>query len=123
MCLLAWFSSVVLCVSPSIHGSGRKCGLYKENLLLRGCTIRNTEEAVGIVIYAGRHGNVSSIPFTSILSSCLLIPSPQLVTVYYLVYFIFPKDLKMCSGAKNRLGTAGPSTPYNHPMACYPAAI
>uniref|UniRef100_A0A7N6C3E1 Phospholipid-transporting ATPase n=1 Tax=Anabas testudineus TaxID=64144 RepID=A0A7N6C3E1_ANATE len=27
--------------------------LYKENLLLRGCTIRNTEEAVGVVIYAG----------------------------------------------------------------------
>ncbi|KAG7261154.1 hypothetical protein CRUP_037116 [Coryphaenoides rupestris] len=37
-----------------VHGSGRKCGLYKENLLLRGCTVRNTEEAVGIVIYAGR---------------------------------------------------------------------
>uniref|UniRef100_A0AAZ3RM51 Phospholipid-transporting ATPase n=1 Tax=Oncorhynchus tshawytscha TaxID=74940 RepID=A0AAZ3RM51_ONCTS len=33
--------------------SGRRDGLYKDNLLLRGCTIRNTEECVGIVIYAG----------------------------------------------------------------------
>ncbi|XP_034737678.1 probable phospholipid-transporting ATPase VA [Etheostoma cragini] len=36
-----------------VHRSGRRDALYKENLLLRGCTIRNTEEAVGIVIYAG----------------------------------------------------------------------
>lgn len=36
-----------------IHRNGRRDGLYKDNLLLRGCTIRNTEEAVGIVIYAG----------------------------------------------------------------------
>ncbi|XP_052360580.1 phospholipid-transporting ATPase VA-like, partial [Oncorhynchus keta] len=35
------------------HRSGRRDGLYKDNLLLRGCTIRNTEECVGIVIYAG----------------------------------------------------------------------
>lgn len=43
----------------SIHDSGQKAGLYKENLLLRGCTIRNTEAIVGIVIYAGRCGWVS----------------------------------------------------------------
>lgn len=36
-----------------IHRSGKKDALYKDNLLLRGCTVRNTEEAVGIVIYAG----------------------------------------------------------------------
>ncbi|MBV94860.1 putative phospholipid-transporting ATPase VA, partial [Eschrichtius robustus] len=36
-----------------IHDNGKKAGLYKENLLLRGCTIRNTEAVVGIVIYAG----------------------------------------------------------------------
>ncbi|CAG05674.1 unnamed protein product, partial [Tetraodon nigroviridis] len=36
-----------------IHRNGRRDALYKENLLLRGCTVRNTEEAVGIVIYAG----------------------------------------------------------------------
>ncbi|CAL8255686.1 unnamed protein product [Merluccius merluccius] len=57
------YNGVIECEKPNndlnrfrgyiIHGSGRKCGLYKENLLLRGCTIRNTEEAVGIVIYAG----------------------------------------------------------------------
>ncbi len=43
----------VWCVYDRIRRSGKRDGLYKDNLLLRGCTIRNTEEAVGIVIYAG----------------------------------------------------------------------
>ncbi|KAM4548589.1 phospholipid-transporting ATPase VA isoform 1-T1 [Odontesthes bonariensis] len=57
------YTSVIECEKPNndlnrfrgytIHRSGRRDALYKENLLLRGCTIRNTEEAVGIVIYAG----------------------------------------------------------------------
>uniref|UniRef100_A0A671S433 Phospholipid-transporting ATPase n=1 Tax=Sinocyclocheilus anshuiensis TaxID=1608454 RepID=A0A671S433_9TELE len=57
------YNSVIECEKPNndlnrfrgyiIHRSGRRDGLYKDNLLLRGCTIRNTEEAVGIVIYAG----------------------------------------------------------------------
>jgi len=44
---------VCLLFLDSIHDNGKKAGLYKENLLLRGCTIRNTEAVVGIVIYAG----------------------------------------------------------------------
>ncbi|XP_061082845.1 phospholipid-transporting ATPase VA [Conger conger] len=57
------YSSVIECEKPNndlnrfrgyiVHGNGRREGLYKDNLLLRGCTVRNTEEAVGIVIYAG----------------------------------------------------------------------
>ncbi|XP_077656278.1 phospholipid-transporting ATPase VA [Urocitellus parryii] len=57
------FTSVIECEKPNndltrfrgciIHNNGKKAGLYKENLLLRGCTIRNTEAVVGIVIYAG----------------------------------------------------------------------
>uniref|UniRef100_A0A8C6YHS7 Phospholipid-transporting ATPase n=1 Tax=Nothoprocta perdicaria TaxID=30464 RepID=A0A8C6YHS7_NOTPE len=57
------FTSVIECEKPNndlsrfrgymIHKSGKKEGLFKENLLLRGCTIRNTEEVAGIVIYAG----------------------------------------------------------------------
>ncbi|XP_068599691.1 phospholipid-transporting ATPase VA [Brachionichthys hirsutus] len=57
------YNSVVECEKPNndlnrfrgyiIHRSGRRDALYKENLLLRGCTVRNTEDAVGIVIYAG----------------------------------------------------------------------
>ncbi|KAL4656854.1 putative phospholipid-transporting ATPase VA isoform X1 [Arapaima gigas] len=57
------YNSIIECEKPNndlnrfrgyiIHRNGRRDGLYKENLLLRGCTIRNTEEAVGIVIYAG----------------------------------------------------------------------
>ncbi|KAI1899548.1 hypothetical protein AGOR_G00062920 [Albula goreensis] len=57
------YNSIIECEKPNndlnrfrgyiIHRSGRRDGLYKENLLLRGCTVRNTEEAVGIVIYAG----------------------------------------------------------------------
>ncbi|XP_051996766.1 phospholipid-transporting ATPase VA-like [Xyrauchen texanus] len=57
------YNSIIECEKPNndlnrfrgyiIHHSGRRDGLYKDNLLLRGCTIRNTEEAVGIVVYAG----------------------------------------------------------------------
>uniref|UniRef100_A0A668A0Z2 Phospholipid-transporting ATPase n=1 Tax=Myripristis murdjan TaxID=586833 RepID=A0A668A0Z2_9TELE len=60
---LLFYNSIIECEKPNndlnrfrgyiIHRNGRRDGLYKENLLLRGCTIRNTEEAVGIVIYAG----------------------------------------------------------------------
>ncbi|XP_034051508.1 probable phospholipid-transporting ATPase VD [Thalassophryne amazonica] len=32
---------------------GTRVGLHHNNLLLRGCTIRNTETVVGIVVYAG----------------------------------------------------------------------
>ncbi|XP_058155052.1 LOW QUALITY PROTEIN: phospholipid-transporting ATPase VD [Dasypus novemcinctus] len=35
------------------HSNKERVGLSKENLLLRGCTIRNTEAVVGIVVYAG----------------------------------------------------------------------
>ncbi|XP_075056216.1 phospholipid-transporting ATPase VA [Mixophyes fleayi] len=36
-----------------IYKNGKKSGLSKENLLLRGCTLRNTEVVSGIVVYAG----------------------------------------------------------------------
>uniref|UniRef100_A0A673HQF7 Phospholipid-transporting ATPase n=1 Tax=Sinocyclocheilus rhinocerous TaxID=307959 RepID=A0A673HQF7_9TELE len=81
------YCSVIECEKPNndlnrfrgyiIHRSGRRDGLYKDNLLLRGCTIRNTEEAVGIVIYAGtlpsfqtRTGNVHCISTTSQIMYC-----------------------------------------------------
>uniref|UniRef100_A0A671XBI4 Phospholipid-transporting ATPase n=1 Tax=Sparus aurata TaxID=8175 RepID=A0A671XBI4_SPAAU len=35
------------------HPNGVRVGLHNNNLLLRSCTIRNTETVVGIVIYAG----------------------------------------------------------------------
>ncbi|XP_025838057.2 phospholipid-transporting ATPase VA isoform X1 [Vulpes vulpes] len=57
------FTSIIECEKPNndltrfrgciIHDNGKKAGLYKENLLLRGCTLRNTEAVIGIVIYAG----------------------------------------------------------------------
>ncbi|XP_062431499.1 phospholipid-transporting ATPase VD [Rhea pennata] len=57
------FSSRIECESPNNdlsrfqgfieHSSKERVGLSKENLLLRGCTIRNTEAVVGIVVYAG----------------------------------------------------------------------
>ncbi|XP_010783261.1 probable phospholipid-transporting ATPase VA, partial [Notothenia coriiceps] len=57
------YNGIIECEKPNndlnrfrgyiVHRSGRRDALYKENLLLRGCTIRNTEEAVGIIIYAG----------------------------------------------------------------------
>uniref|UniRef100_A0A8C5VKW2 Uncharacterized protein n=1 Tax=Microcebus murinus TaxID=30608 RepID=A0A8C5VKW2_MICMU len=57
------FSSRIECESPNNdlnrfrgfleHANRERVGLSKENLLLRGCTIRNTEAVVGIVVYAG----------------------------------------------------------------------
>uniref|UniRef100_A0A8C3RL33 Phospholipid-transporting ATPase n=1 Tax=Chelydra serpentina TaxID=8475 RepID=A0A8C3RL33_CHESE len=57
------FTSLIECEKPNndlsrfrgyiVHKNGKRDGLYKENLLLRGCTVRNTEEVTGIVIYAG----------------------------------------------------------------------
>ncbi|XP_048351262.1 phospholipid-transporting ATPase VA isoform X2 [Sphaerodactylus townsendi] len=57
------FTSIIECEEPNndlsrfrgfiVHKGGKKVALYKDNLLLRGCTIRNTEEVSGLVIYAG----------------------------------------------------------------------
>ncbi|XP_017567039.1 probable phospholipid-transporting ATPase VB isoform X1 [Pygocentrus nattereri] len=56
------FSSIVVCEKPNDdlnHFNGfleedrRKTGFGIENLLLRGCTVRNTADASGIVVYAG----------------------------------------------------------------------
>ncbi|XP_043916326.1 phospholipid-transporting ATPase VD [Protopterus annectens] len=57
------FTSKIECESPNNdlnrfrgfleHQNKERIGLGKENLLLRGCTIRNTEAVVGIVVYAG----------------------------------------------------------------------
>uniref|UniRef100_A0ACB8E818 Phospholipid-transporting ATPase VD n=1 Tax=Sphaerodactylus townsendi TaxID=933632 RepID=A0ACB8E818_9SAUR len=57
------FSSKIECERPNNdlnsfrgfieHSNQERVGLSKENLLLRGCTIRNTEAVVGIVVYAG----------------------------------------------------------------------
>ncbi|XP_053559967.1 phospholipid-transporting ATPase VD [Bombina bombina] len=57
------FSGRIHCESPNSdigrfkgfldHPNKEKAGLSKDNLLLRGCIVRNTEAAVGIVVYAG----------------------------------------------------------------------
>uniref|UniRef100_A0A8C5MKB7 Phospholipid-transporting ATPase n=1 Tax=Leptobrachium leishanense TaxID=445787 RepID=A0A8C5MKB7_9ANUR len=57
------FSSRIQCERPNSdigrfkgfleHPNKEKIGLNKENLLLRGCVVRNTETVVGIVVYAG----------------------------------------------------------------------
>ncbi|XP_056411878.1 phospholipid-transporting ATPase VA isoform X3 [Hyla sarda] len=57
------FNSVIECEKPNndlsrfrgyiVHKNSKKSGLYKENILLRGCTLRNTEVVSGIVVYAG----------------------------------------------------------------------
>ncbi|KAG2466234.1 AT10D ATPase, partial [Polypterus senegalus] len=59
------FTSKIECESPNNdltrfrgfmeHNNRDRVGLHKENLLLRGCTVKNTETVVGIVVYAG-HG-------------------------------------------------------------------
>lgn len=41
------------CLIPREHADQTRTGFGSESLLLRGCTVRNTEVAAGIVIYAG----------------------------------------------------------------------
>lgn len=65
------------CLSYREHSSKERVGLSKENLLLRGCTIRNTEAVVGIVVYAGS--------FSAILCHVLLSVS------YVLACFVYSK--------------------------------
>ncbi|KAG8004106.1 putative phospholipid-transporting ATPase VB [Nibea albiflora] len=57
------FSSLVVCEKPNNNLNHFKCYVEKpdkgkvgagiESLLLRGCTVRNTDHAVGFVVYAG----------------------------------------------------------------------
>ncbi|XP_078509544.1 phospholipid-transporting ATPase VB isoform X2 [Lissotriton helveticus] len=57
------FKDTIVCEKPTNnlnkfkgyidHSDQRKTGFGNESLLLRGCTVRNTEEVVGIVVYAG----------------------------------------------------------------------
>ncbi|KAG8453638.1 hypothetical protein GDO86_000320 [Hymenochirus boettgeri] len=57
------FSGRIQCESPNSdigrfngfldHAHKEKIGLSKQNLLLRGCVVRNTESIVGVVVYAG----------------------------------------------------------------------
>nr|XP_020454825.1 probable phospholipid-transporting ATPase VD [Monopterus albus] len=57
------FHSRIVCENPNNdlsrfrgymeHSSGVRVGLHNNNLLLRSCTIRNTQTVVGIVVYAG----------------------------------------------------------------------
>ncbi|KAF7710614.1 probable phospholipid-transporting ATPase VD isoform X1 [Silurus meridionalis] len=57
------FSSRIECENPNDdlrrfrgymeHPNNVRIGLHNENLLLRSCTVRNTETVIGIVVYAG----------------------------------------------------------------------
>lgn len=56
------------------HPDQTRTGFGSESLLLRGCTIRNTEVAVGIVIYTGYcPWTLHPCPFSSFLQSLLQI--------------------------------------------------
>ncbi|XP_038651908.1 probable phospholipid-transporting ATPase VB isoform X1 [Scyliorhinus canicula] len=56
------FNSTITCENPNndlnkfegvLENTGNKIGFNKDSLLLRGCTIQNTNVVVGIVVYAG----------------------------------------------------------------------
>ncbi|CAJ1058018.1 probable phospholipid-transporting ATPase VB [Xyrichtys novacula] len=57
------FNSIIVCEKPNNNLNHFKCFVEKpdkekvgagiESLLLRGCTVRNTEHAIGFVVYAG----------------------------------------------------------------------
>ncbi|XP_072002006.1 phospholipid-transporting ATPase VB isoform X2 [Engystomops pustulosus] len=56
------FKYTIVCEKPNnnlskfkgyMDQNGQRTGFGTESLLLRGCTVRNTEEAIGVVVYAG----------------------------------------------------------------------
>ncbi|KAG9490837.1 hypothetical protein GDO78_006263 [Eleutherodactylus coqui] len=57
------FKHTIVCEKPNNNlsqfkgymdlNNGQRTGFGTESLLLRGCTVRNTEEAIGVVVYAG----------------------------------------------------------------------
>ncbi|XP_073437115.1 phospholipid-transporting ATPase VB isoform X1 [Dendrobates tinctorius] len=57
------FKYTIVCEKPNNNlskfkgymdlNNGQRTGFGTESLLLRGCTVRNTEEAIGVVVYAG----------------------------------------------------------------------
>ncbi|KAM4036634.1 phospholipid-transporting ATPase VB isoform 2-T5 [Anomaloglossus baeobatrachus] len=57
------FKYTIVCEKPNNNlskfkgymeqSNGHRTGFGTESLLLRGCTVRNTEEAIGVVVYAG----------------------------------------------------------------------
>ena len=52
--LLVDFQTYICMLFHREHPNGVRVGLHNSNLLLRSCTIRNTETVVGIVVYAGK---------------------------------------------------------------------
>ncbi|KAE8629520.1 hypothetical protein XENTR_v10000513 [Xenopus tropicalis] len=76
------FSGRIQCENPTSdissfkgfldHPNKEKIGLSKQNLLLRGCIVRNTEAVVGIVVYAGHGLWLAGFPESPIFS----IPEP-----------------------------------------------
>lgn len=52
--ILLFIVNIIINMICREHPDGRCVALNNGNLLLRSCTIRNTENVVGIVIYAGK---------------------------------------------------------------------
>ena len=53
---IMYSNSVVIMFETVIHRvypDGKRIPVNRNNLLLRGCVLRNTESAIGIVVYAG----------------------------------------------------------------------
>jgi len=47
----------IISIIFSLNSDGTKEGVNRDNVLLRGCEIRNTDYVEGIVIYAGEISN------------------------------------------------------------------
>lgn len=83
------YLKIICCLSCREHSNKERVGLSKENVLLRGCTVRNTEAVVGIVVYAGL---VTLLAFYHCLLSAFL---P--INIFYLLKMQSTKaERKLC---------------------------
>ncbi|MGH0178374.1 UNVERIFIED_CONTAM: hypothetical protein FKN15_077264 [Acipenser sinensis] len=85
---LANFDGEVICESPNnkldkfcgtLYWKQSKYPLSNQNMLLRGCVLRNTEWCFGLVIFAGKLPSLLSLPSPSSLVLPLSYPSPLLL--------------------------------------------
>lgn len=51
MCVVNYGAVII---SHSVTAEGATIGVNRNNLLLRGCVLRNTSTVVGVVVYAGQ---------------------------------------------------------------------
>ncbi|XP_017279529.1 probable phospholipid-transporting ATPase VB [Kryptolebias marmoratus] len=118
------FNSIVVCEKPNDNLNHFKCFVEKpnkeklgagiESLLLRGCTVRNTDHAVGFVVYAG-HETKSMLNNSGSRSKRSKLERKLNIDVFFCVILLFAMCLVGSVGHYIWLESLTGSPPYLTP--------